>query len=88
MADPILAADVQAVTPFYLDKGLYVAVLTPLFAIINQKWGFTLDPMALVAIMLPIVSYIVGHKWRSGTIAAAQVAAQAAAADPGPKLNA
>jgi hypothetical protein len=78
----------QAVTPFYLDKGLWVAVLTPIVAVLNQKFGLTLDPLALIGILLPIGLYIVGHKWKSGTIAAAQVAAQTAAAAPAKPLNA
>jgi hypothetical protein len=78
----------QAVTPFYLDKGLWVAVLTPIVAVLNQKFGLTLDPLALIGIMLPIGLYIVGHKWKSGVITVAQVNAQAAAAAPAKTLNA
>ena len=77
----------QAVTPAYLDKGLWVAVLTPLALFLNQKFGLKLDPLEIVALVLPVASYIIGHKWKSGTIAAAQVAAQGAAQSPGATLN-
>lgn len=75
-------------TPFYLDKGLYVAVLSPLFVLLNQKFGLTLDAAAIAAILLPFVAYILGHKWKSGTIVAAQVAARAAAQAPSGQLGA
>ncbi len=67
----------NSVTPAYLDKGLWVAVLTPVLAILNQKFGLTLDPISLVALALPVAAFIIGHKWKSGTIAAAQVTAAA-----------
>lgn len=76
-----------AVTPFYMDKGLYVAVLTPVFLFLNQKFGLALDPAVLIGFVLPIVAYIIGHKYKAATIAAAQVTAQAAAAAPAKTLN-
>jgi hypothetical protein len=83
MADPVAAVPTDAsVTPFYLDKGLWVAVLAPVLGFLNQKFGLTLDPLVLVGFMLPVVAYILGHKWKSGTIAAAQVVAAQAAAAP------
>jgi hypothetical protein len=87
MADtPAAPADVS-VTPAYLDKGLWVAVLTPILAILNQKFGWALDSVAIVGVMLPLVAFILGHKWKSSNIAVAQVQAAAAAKDPGPTLN-
>lgn len=68
------------VTPFYLDKGLWVAFLTPILALLNQKFGLALDATALVAIVLPAVAYILGHKWKTGTIQAAQADAKVEAA--------
>lgn len=92
MSDPTAAPAVNndpaaGVTPFYLDKGLYVALLTPVAAVLNQKFGIALDPIVVVGLMLPIVGYILGHKWKSGTIAAAQVAGAAAAKAPAGALN-
>ncbi len=87
MADPV-AVDPAAATPFYLDKGLWVAVLVPVLALLNQKFGLTLDPTALVGILLPAVAYILGHKYKSAQVQTAAIAAGAvAAADPGPALN-
>jgi nucleoside permease NupC len=77
----------SAVTPPWLDKGLWVAVLTPVLLFLNQKFGFALDAMTIVGMVLPVVAYIVGHKWKSGTIVAAQLAAKAAAGDPAPTLS-
>lgn len=77
---------IQAVSPWYTDKGLFVAVLTPLAVILNQKFGLALDPVAIVGLVLPVVIYIAGHKFKAATIAAAQVAAQAAAVAPAATL--
>ena len=90
MADPITqpnSTDVSAVTPFYLDKAVWVAVLSPLFLWLNQKFGLTMDAGQLAALALPIVAYILGHKWKSGVISVAQVNAQAAAVAPAAQLN-
>lgn len=90
MPDPTPAVNndpAVAITPFYLDKGLYVAVLTPLALLLNQKFGLALDPIVIVGLVLPIVAYIIGHKYKSATIAAAQVAGAAAAQDPTKALN-
>ncbi len=85
MADPV---DPAAATPFYLDKGLWMAVATPLLLIINQKFGLALSPEAIIGFVLPAVAYILGHKWKSATVQKAAIAAGAAAAvDPGPALN-
>lgn len=83
--------ETPVVTPFYLDKGLWVAFMTPVLLLLNQKFGLALDPTALVAIVLPAVGYILGHKWKTGTIQAAQanvLSAQAEAAKaPGSAIS-
>jgi hypothetical protein len=84
MADPV--PDVS-VTPFYLDKGLWVSVLTPVLLWLNQKFGLALDAATIIGMVLPVVAYVIGHKWKSSAIAVAQVQAAAAAKDPGPTLN-
>lgn len=66
-------AAVPLVTPPWLDKGLWVAVLTPVLLAVSQQFGFTMDPVSLVSLVLPAVAYIIGHKWKTGTIAAAMV---------------
>lgn len=72
------------VTPFYLDKALWVTVLTPLLAFLASKLGISLDPVAIVGLVLPIVAYIVMHKWKTATLQAATIAgAQAVAAAQG-----
>jgi hypothetical protein len=54
---------------------------------LNQKFGLALDAGQIIGMVLPVVIYIVSHKWKSGTIAAAQVAAASAAAAPAAELN-
>ena len=89
-APAVAAADPAAATPFYLDKGLYVAVLTPLFLILNQKFGLSLDATTIVAIILPAVGYILGHKFKSAQVqvAAIKAGADAATADAAATLAA
>lgn len=65
----------NSVTPAWLDKGLWVAILAPCLALANQKWGMTLDAGQLAGILIPFAAYIIGHKWKAGTIMAAQVTA-------------
>lgn len=84
MADPV--PDVST-TPFYLDKALYLAVLTPVFVWLNQKFGLALDATSIIGLVLPVVVYIVSHKFKSATISAAQVTAAAAAKSPAAELN-
>lgn len=61
------------VTPFYLDKGLWSLMVAPLFAIINAKFKLGLSAEAFVATVLPVVAYIVSHKWKTGTLAKARI---------------
>lgn len=74
--------EVQAVTPWYQDKALYLAVLTPLCLLLSKKLGLALSAEELAALLMPVVAFIVGHKWKSGTIASAQVAASAPTEGP------
>jgi hypothetical protein len=88
MADPVASGDqIQAVTPWYLDKALYLAVLTPVMVWLNQKFGLALDATSIIGLVLPVVVYIVSHKFKAATIAAAQVAAASAAAAPAAELG-
>lgn len=70
----------KAITPFYLDKALWVVVFTPLVAIAARKFGLDLNAEELVGIILPAVVYAVTHKWKSGAIAVAEIKAAAAQA--------
>ncbi len=79
---------VTVVTPFYLDKAVWAMVLTPIFVLLNAKFGLALDPLAIIGLVLPVVAFILGHKWKTGTLQSAAIAAGAAAAkDPGPVIN-
>ncbi len=65
-------------TPFYLDKALWVTFLAPLFAIINKKFGIGLDVAEIVGALLPAVTYVVMHKWKTATLDKADKEAEAA----------
>jgi hypothetical protein len=69
---------VPAVTPFYLDKSLYVTILTPICVMVAKKYGVQLNTEEIASFMALAMSFVVGHKWKSGTIAAEQVKAAAA----------
>ncbi len=72
MPDPI-------VTPWYLDKAFWLVLLTPLCAILASKLGVSVNPAEAVALILPVVAYILGHKWKTATLQAAKMAGQTAA---------
>lgn len=91
MPEPVtapVAVPLPVVTPFYLDKAVWMAVLAPLLALANQKWGLALDATSLIALVLPVVAYIIMHKWKTATLQVAQAAGAAAAADPKSVLGA
>lgn len=80
--------DQPIVTPWYLDKAFWAMLLAPLFLFINAKFGLSLDAVQILALVLPVVAYIVGHKWKTATLQAAVIAAGATAAvAPAAKLN-
>jgi hypothetical protein len=68
-----LSTDSTAVTPWYLDKALYALVLGALVPVLNAKLGLHLDPVTVAGFLIAVVAYIAGHKWKSGTIRAAEI---------------
>lgn len=79
------------VTPFYLDKGLWIALLTPVLLFISSRLGLHLDAAEIVGMVLPVVAYVVAHKWKT-TVLTKQAMLSAAsdagkAADPAAVLN-
>lgn len=87
------------VTPFYLDKGIWAMILGPLFAIINKKFNLGLSAEEVASTMLPLVTYIVMHKWKTKSLQSqavvlnvpaspeAKAAGLAAAQDPMSVIN-
>jgi len=67
------------VTPFYLDKAFCLLFLVPLFAFINAKFGLNLDATVIVGMLLPVVAYIVMHKWKTAQLAKARIEGKTAA---------
>lgn len=68
----------KVITPFYLDKALYMALVTPLSAFLARRFGVFLDVEEVVGISLPVVAYILGHKWSATQKAIAKQAADVA----------
>lgn len=66
------------VTPFYLDKSLWLAVLSPLLAMISKRLGLNLEPSEVVALVLPVVVFIVSSKWKQTSLQKAQIQANVA----------
>ncbi len=50
-------------TPFYLDQTFWIALLTPVLLALSKHFGVNLDPATLVGMVMPILAYIIGHKW-------------------------
>lgn len=67
-------------TPFYLDKSLWVLILAPIFGFVSKKLGITLDPAEVVALVLPILAFIIGNKWKTTVLQKAQIQSAAAGA--------
>ena len=67
-------------TPFFLDKGLWVAVLAFLLPILNSKLGLNLDAESIYGAIVPLIAYIVSHKWKTAMLTKAALAGNAAAA--------
>lgn len=80
MADPIVEVP-PIVTPFYLDKGIWLAVLTPILLFVSTKLGINLDPATIIGLILPIVAFIVMHKYKT-TVLTKQAMVAAAEAVP------
>lgn len=59
------------VTPFYLDKGIYVLVLSFLAPIVAQKFGVQLDVSQIAAFAVTCAAFIIGHKYKTAQIVVA-----------------
>lgn len=66
----------SVITPPWLDKGLWVAVLGVIFGYVNTKLDINLSAEEIVGLLLPLVAYIVSHKWAATKKALAVYAAQ------------
>jgi hypothetical protein len=79
------APDSNAVTPALEDKGLWVAMiaaaLTPFVGWLSMKLGIAIDPVSLatfiVTSVLPMITYIVMHKYKSAQVLIAETHANA-----------
>lgn len=50
-------------TPAWLDKSLWVCVLTPILLFVNAKFGTGLDAATIAGIVIPVLLYVVTHQW-------------------------
>lgn len=69
----------QSVSPWYTDKALYLTVLSVLLPFVSKLVGFQLDPEKVAMFLVPVVAYIVAHKWKAGTVLVAEIEAKAKA---------
>ncbi len=69
--------DTQSVTPWYEDKGLYVMGLGVLLPFLSKLLGIQLDPEKVAMFLIPVVTYIVSHKLKSGAVLIAEIKARA-----------
>jgi hypothetical protein len=69
-------------TKFYLDKSLWLVVLSPLFVILSKKLGVELNTTEIVGLALTIATFILGTKYKTTTLTKAAIEAGAAAAQP------
>lgn len=79
-------------TPFYLDKALWLVVVTPILLLLNSKFGTALDPTTVAGIVVAVVAYIVAHKVKTTVLTntamkLANDAGAAAVAAPATGLN-
>jgi hypothetical protein len=70
--------ETQSITPWYLDKSLWLLVTNPLLNILSSKLGISLSPEAFIATLLPVITFIIMHKWKSGKIVIAEIEAMSA----------
>jgi hypothetical protein len=65
------------VTPWYLDKALYVMVFGAILPFVSTAIGIPLDPEKVIALVIPVVAYIIAHKAKSGAVLIAEIKARA-----------
>lgn len=68
------------VTPWYLDKAFYALLMFIVGMIANviaSKWGYRLNTEEIVGFAMVVVSFIAGHKWKSGMLQREMIASAA-----------
>lgn len=80
-AMPAIAVAAPIVTPWYLDRAVWMTLLVPACAMLNARLGLGVDPAVMCSLVLPVAAFIVAHKWKSGLLQKAVIdnAADAAA---------
>ena len=49
--------------PWYRSKKWYTAMLAAIIPILNNRFGFGLETQELLAIVLPMIAYVLGEAW-------------------------
>lgn len=70
----------QSQTKWYADKKLYAMVLGVILPFVSKAVGVELDPEKVALFLVPIVTYIVTHGWKSGKVLTEEIRAKAVAA--------
>jgi uncharacterized membrane protein len=53
--------------PFFKSKKWWTAVIAALIPIANNVLGWELDPIELMAVVIPLIGYIMGEAWTDAT---------------------
>ena len=78
----------QINTPFWADKSLYLAVLTPLCLLLSRKLGVELNAVEIAGMVVSVVTFIAMNKWKTKSLQeAAMAVGLSAAKDPAAVLN-
>lgn len=68
----------QSISPYMKDKGIHAVVLFLVTLACNamgRKFGVSLNAEEIASLAVVVIGFVAGHKWKSGTIAAAEVKA-------------
>jgi hypothetical protein len=70
-------------TPFWQDKNVRMIgllLVTLVTNTIGKKFGYALDPEAILGFALTVIGFIVAQKWKGAVVAKAAIAADSAEA--------
>ena len=69
----------QSISPWYLDKGLYVMALNFILPLLSAKLGWTISADKVAAFAVASVAFILAHKAKSWSILKTELEAVALA---------
>lgn len=81
--------DSQSITPWYLDKNLYVTVLGMILPMLSAKLGVQLSADKIAGLVLLVVTFVSAHSWKSAVILLKELEQKALSkvTDPAPAVK-